>query len=1102
MLLTLIVSMLGISKAAAEKRPYVQYDGNVTLTFHYDEGFYNYENGNTYLISGSATPWLTDQAKMNVEKVVFDESFRDYRPTSTAGWFKNLIRLSSTVGMRDNLYTSEVTDMSYMFYGTAIRNLDLTTFPNFVTSKVENMSRMFEDCRFLYSINLSSFDTRNVTDMECMFGMNPGYGTYLTTVDISSFNTAKVTDMSMMFSGCTELERIFVGKEWTTDAVTSSFYMFRNCEKIIGGAGTTFDPNFTDATYARIDGGPTSPGYLSESGPYAVIKDGVMTFRYDNERYNLDGAIFSLNEGDHYPNWRTMSYDDLRHAVTTVVFDQSFAKARPTTTCKWFDDFMNLEAIYGMKEYLNTSEVTNMREMFRDCEKLDAIDLSNFNTEKVTDMSVMFFDCNALTTLDLRSFSTWKVTNMEDMFLDCDNLTTIYVGYLWNTEKVTESNNMFLFCPKLVGGMGTPYDVNYVDVSYAHNDFGESDPGYLTQIFPYTMLDGETLTYCYDNLFYTRPGNPLVLDPLVMALASLGNYFDEVTTAVFDPSFAEYRPVQTAGWFYKMPKLETIIGMKEYLNTSEVIAMNAMFYQSSHLKSIDLSNFDTHKVKNMSDMFNGCTYLTTILVGGGWSTANVTESTDMFLDCFNLEGGAGTRYDPNHTDGAYARIDGGTSKPGYLCDKIPYAVFNSGTLTFYADREFDNRQGTVYVVPSWGKPEWVTDETCYDVTTVVFDPSFANYVPTTTEYWFNNMENLTEIKGMNNYLNTTHVKYMSFMFDGCRSMQVLDLSSFWTHNVTMMANMFANCTSLTTILVSKDWSTSSVTSSKGMFTNCRKLVGMAGTPYDKNHTDKEYAHADGGETNPGYLTMKMMYAAVEGQTMKFYYDGDFYKRTVPVYETDKLQLASTNDHAFDNVVTAEFDPSFADARPTSTGGWFFSMPKLSTFKGMKEYLNTSEVITMKNMFNYLLYVEKLDLSGFDTHNVQDMSGMFGNNYYLETIWVGDGWNTSKVIESSYMFNSCIRLVGGAGTTYDEGHIDVAYAHIDGGPSNPGYLTEAKGIKGDVNGDGKVNSADVQKIYALMAQGATGATNPEADVNDDGFVNSADIQKVYAIMASL
>jgi surface protein len=453
----------------------------------------------------------------------------------------------------------------------------------------------------------------------------------------------------------------------------------------------------------------------------------------------------------------------------------------------------------------------------------------------------------------------------------------------------------------------------------------------------------------------------------------------------------------------------------------------------------------------------------------------------------------GTRYNSDHQDVSYAHIDGGTSNPGYLTDPNPiaYTVFDNGTLTFYYDNQGGNRTGTFYKLNTGTeKPGWLTDATCYDVTTVVFDPAFANYNPATTAYWFNNMESLTEIKGMKDYLNTAHVKYMNDMFNGCRSMEVLDLSAFMTLNVNNMGNMFANCTSLTTILVGNEWKVSGVMYSNSMFTNCPKLVGMAGTTYDKNNTDKAYAHPDGGEANPGYLSMKMMYVAVEGQTMKFYYDGNFYSRTEPVYDVDKLRTASTDEHAFDQVVIAEFDPSFADARPTSTADWFYNLPKLSTFKGMREYLNTSEVRTMRAMFHYLLYVEKLDLSGFDTHNVQDMSAMFGSSSYLETIWVGDGWNTDNVIESTGMFSGCRRLVGGAGTKYDEGHTDVRYAHVDGGTSNPGYLTA--GLLGDVNLDGKIDVRDMAALLDAILKGATDGLPNTADVNQDGKLDVRDM----------
>ena len=129
--------------------------------------------------------------------------------------------------------------------------------------------------------------------------------------------------------------------------------------------------------------------------------------------------------------------------------------------------------------------------------------------------------------------------------------------------------------------------------------------------------------------------------------------------------------------------------------------------------------------------------------------------------------------------------------------------------------------------------------------------------------------------------------------------------------------------------------------------------------------------------------------------------------------------------------------------------------------------------------------------------------MFYNCSNLKTIYCGSKWNTNLVTNSTNMFGGCTSLVGGKGTTYNAAHVDKAYAHADGGTNNPGYLTlSGASLLGDVNGDGNVNSADVQKVYQLMAQNADGNNHPEADVNGDGKVNSADIQKIYAIMASI
>ena len=111
---------------------------------------------------------------------------------------------------------------------------------------------------------------------------------------------------------------------------------------------------------------------------------------------------------------------------------------------------------------------------------------------------------------------------------------------------------------------------------------------------------------------------------------------------------------------------------------------------------------------------------------------------------------------------------------------------------------------------------------------------------------------------------------------------------------------------------------------------------------------------------------------------------------------------------------------------------------------------------MFNNFAQSFYPAILDLSSFNTSKVTNMEGMFSSPGIL-TIYVGTGWNTTSVENSNNMFERCQSVVGGRGTTYDANNIDAAYAHIDGGPNNPGYLT-------DINGSG---SSDLDQRKAEL-----------------------------------
>jgi surface protein len=213
---------------------------------------------------------------------------------------------------------------------------------------------------------------------------------------------------------------------------------------------------------------------------YAVYTTDVTTlsFYYDTQRSSRPGTTYDLNIGYNYPDWYT---DGTNFNVTKVVFDPSFAGARPTSTIYWFFGLFNLQSITGL-EYLNTSEVTDMAWMFFYCTNLTSLDLSHSNTSKVNSMYNMLGYCQSLTSLDLSSFNTSQVISMSSMFDHCANLRTIYVGDGWNTAAVTISQDMFKDCTSLVGGKGTTYsNSNPTDKTYAHIDGGTSNPGYFTE---------------------------------------------------------------------------------------------------------------------------------------------------------------------------------------------------------------------------------------------------------------------------------------------------------------------------------------------------------------------------------------------------------------------------------------------------------------------------------------------------------------------------------------------------------------------------------------------------------------------------------------------
>lgn len=550
------------------------------------------------------------------------------------------------------------------------------------------------------------------------------------------------------------------------------------------------------------------PIFASAQEPYAVMIDGntAIEFRYDNEKAARGGMdIGPFDSGSDRP-WSTYA-----EGIYSVIFDESFANCTSiTSTAFWFSEFMHLEYIGGL-EYLNTSNVTDMEEMFFGCKELQElnvsnfrtgsvtnmssmfntctalrnIDVTNFNTSSVTNMSSMFFYCFGLEELDLTSFQTRNVTDMTMMFGFCPALTTIYVNEEnWNTAYVSASNDMFQECQKLVGGMGTAWSSDHIGLDYAHIDFGPDNPGYLTarngggsgEEAQYWMELQSMLQYAQDvqSRAQGHPNvEPWMQEELAMMIERGSNMYDEHTADE-----------------------EEVHHMIEELNwiCSEIEeAMNREPEPSGEPEPYAV----------LSD--------------------NNTVLTFYYDDQKDVRGG----------------MDVGISERewGHVAETIESVVFNES---------FSNCNSIT------STSAWFFG--CIQLRTIIG----LNYLNTSNVTEMNSMfYSCSSLESLDlSSFNTSSVKDMTAMFWGCYSLRILNLSNFSTSSLISggLGGMFVDCSSLTTIYAG-NWDTSKETSpSWGMFAGCSNLVGGNGTHQDENHVDYTYAHIDGGSNNPGYFT--------------------------------------------------------------------------------------------------------------------------------------------------------------------------------------------------------------------------------------------------------
>ncbi|MGK4079354.1 BspA family leucine-rich repeat surface protein, partial [Enterococcus hirae] len=345
-----------------------------------------------------------------------------FSSTYTGKQLKNVTEIEGL----SQLDTSNVTDMRCMFSDMrSVINLDVSGFD---TSNVTSMNYMFKNMSSITSLDVSGFDTSNVTGMYTMFqGLSR-----VTSLDLSNFDTHKVTDMRDMFVD-TPLKKLILGDTFKFVESGSENAKLTSAWKREDGTGKVYTAEDFMKNYGTGD--LTAGTYVSvETGTW-----GTSPYMFDENTGVLTIEAGELSGYEESP-WNSDKVDS--EAIKKIVLAGKVVAPEDSSNLFSYSYLKNVTEIDGLSQ-LDTSNVTDMREMFRGMNSITSLDLSGFDTSNVTNMKWMFGGgLRSVTSLDLSGFDTSNVTDMYAMFYDMSNLTSLDLSN-FDTSKVTDMSYMF-----------------------------------------------------------------------------------------------------------------------------------------------------------------------------------------------------------------------------------------------------------------------------------------------------------------------------------------------------------------------------------------------------------------------------------------------------------------------------------------------------------------------------------------------------------------------------------------------------------------------------------------------------------------------------------
>ena len=935
------------------------------------------------------------------KKITFDGAY--FSTVSMENCFQNNTLIEEVIFNNNQLCGSGITTLKNAFSGCT--NLKRIKFGNMKTTNLTTMEGAFENCTSLEEIDFGSeFDLSNVTNMSRML---KGC-TNIKKIVLPKNFAANLTDLSSIFEGCTSLATISVAEDLRgLPSTCIATDMFKDCTSLVGGGGgMKYDPNYTDGIFCRVDYGGILPGYLtcSNQSVYDNINitidnhwaDNITKTSIKKIKFVKDNLMEQVESEFEVPTNINDTKGYLKDSNETVVIHFAHQIPKLKTTTDWtgfFKEFVNLENIEGLG-YIDTSTVTDMTEVFKDCTSLTSVALGEIDIKNVVKVDSVFENCSSLIMLTghIASFSSLEsaskafkgctslpifvfdvcdaptLQNVSSMFEGCSSLTTIYVDDNYSGLPAgVVSTDMFKDCTSLVGGEGFGYNslAPITDGSVANVDYGGIKPGYFTII---DLSKYENAKFKLPTNWYSLHAEAVVPKSQITKIkfyndaTGVGNYDHNFYMSDTDGTrfFIEGNTVKIhygsripklkvngnwSGFFKDFTNLTTIEGLDDKIDTTEVTNISELFSGCTSLKRVNF-NPNTPKVTDMSKVFFGCASLSEVRIGSNLKLNRVTTLESAFEGCVSL------------------------------------SMFDIGIASFSNIQNLRN-----------------AFKDCKSLTRFKFDVCSLDYL-TTTE------------------------------------------------------GMFSGCTNLRTIYVSDSFQglSSTTVASTDMFKDCVNIVGGQGFAYSNGvHpiTDGRVARVDYGGIMPGYYTIygtpmqvKERYSHAQFNLpsgwfnnaiaagvnkdsvikIKFYnddssgtnigignYDGTYImsttENTVGYYENEKDSSGNPTGNVIAKIHFGHLLPHLKVGKDFS--GFFKDFKNVKKIEGI-EKLNLSDVEDMSELFSGCESLESITITP-DISHVKEMDRLYYNCKSLRSVNLGENVNLGNVETLESAFENCESL---------------------------------------------------------------------------------------------